>query len=136
MDVRKPRFAAAVPDHIAELEGAFFEAGQSGGGERRARRRPDAGVGRYRGLVSALTEAGAFADVDPLAEDEIGPERLGDVGQEGRADESRERVLAVDAAAVAFPGLERDVLLRDGDLVGEGRQGAVVAGRFIGGTVQ
>jgi hypothetical protein len=42
----------------------------------------------------------------------------------------------VDAAAVAFPSLERYVLLGDGDLVGEGCQGAVVAGRLMGGIMQ
>jgi hypothetical protein len=45
-----------------------------------------------KNLIPPLPEAGRLTHMDPLAEDQVRPERLGDIAQQRVADETGERV--------------------------------------------
>jgi hypothetical protein len=83
-------------------------------------------------LIPPLPEAGRLTDMDPLAEDQVRPERLGDVAEECVADEPEVRVFALEAVAVPLPDVHLDLLFRDGDLIGEGTQGVKIAPFGVG----
>ena len=61
------------------------------------------------------------------------PEWLGDIAQQGSADESGEWVFSFEAVTVAFPGLHRDILFLDRDLVRQRPQGVKIARAGVGG---